>query len=41
MMLLHRVKAAAAEQSATFDAILSDLDVNRLFNDGALYFERP
>ncbi len=40
-MLLHRVKAAAAEQSATFDAMLSDLDVNRLFNDGALYFERP
>ena len=41
MMLLHRVRAAAAEQSATFDAMLSDLDVNRLFNDGALYFEHP
>jgi hypothetical protein len=40
MMLLHRVRAAAAEQSATFDAMLSDMDVNRLFNDGALHFER-
>ena len=41
MMLLHRVRAAAAEQSATFDAMLSDLDVNRLFNDGAFWFEWP
>jgi hypothetical protein len=41
MMLVHRVRAAAAEQSATFDAMLGDMDVNRLFNDGALYFERP
>lgn len=41
MMLLHRVRAAAEEQSATFDAMLSDPDVNRLFNDGAWFFERP
>ena len=41
MMLLHRVRAAAAEGSATFDVMLGDRDVNRLFNDGALYFERP
>ena len=40
-MLLHRVRAAAAEGSATFDEMLSDRDVSRLFNDGALYFERP
>ena len=40
MMLLHRVRAAAAEGSATFDVMLGDRDVNRLFNDGALYFER-
>ena len=40
MMLLHRVKAAAAEQSTAFDAMLSDMEVNRLFNDGALSFGR-
>jgi hypothetical protein len=40
MMLLHRVRAAAAEQSTAFDSMLSNMDVNRLFNDGALYFER-
>ena len=40
IMLLHRVRAAAAEGSATFDAVLSDMDVNRLYNDGALNFGR-
>ena len=40
MMLLHRVRAAAADGSAVFDEMLHDRDVNRLFNDGALYFER-
>ena len=40
MMLRHRVGAAAAEQSATFDAMLGDMGVNRLFNDGALSFSR-
>ncbi|MES2293881.1 MAG: hypothetical protein V4527_11335 [Pseudomonadota bacterium] len=40
IMLLHRVRAAAAERSATFDEMLRDRDVNRLFNDGAIYFER-
>ena len=40
-MLLHRVRAAAAEGSETFDTMLRDRDVNRLFNDGALYFEPP
>jgi hypothetical protein len=40
-MLLHRVRAAAAEESEAFDGMLRDRDVNRLFNDGALYFERP
>ena len=39
-MLLHRVRAAAAEGSGVFDEMLRDRDVNRLFNDGALYFER-
>ncbi|MES2291790.1 MAG: hypothetical protein V4527_00645 [Pseudomonadota bacterium] len=38
IMLLHRVRGAAAEGSATFDAMLQDLDVNRLFRDGALSF---
>ena len=41
LMLLHRVRAAAAEQSATFDAMLSNMDVSRLFNDGALWIELP
>jgi hypothetical protein len=41
MMLLHRVRAAAAEQSAAFDEMLRDRDVGLLFNDGALFFERP
>ena len=41
MMLLHRVRAAAAEGSGAFDEMLRDRDVNRLFNCGALYFERP
>jgi hypothetical protein len=40
MMLLHRVRAAAAEGSGVFDQMLGDRDVNQLFNDGALYFER-
>jgi hypothetical protein len=41
MMLLHPMRAAAAEGSGAFDEILRDRDVNRLFMDGALYFERP
>jgi hypothetical protein len=40
MMLLHRVRAAAADGSGAFDEMLRNRDVNRLFNDGALYFER-
>jgi hypothetical protein len=39
-MLVHRVRAAAADGSGAFDEMLRDRDVNRLFNDGALYFER-
>jgi hypothetical protein len=38
MMLLHRVRAAAAEGSAVFDEMLHDRDENRLFNNGALSF---
>jgi hypothetical protein len=41
IMLLHRVRAAAAEQSGAFDEMLRDRDVGRLFNDGALSFDRP
>lgn len=37
----HRVRAAAAEGSAAFDAMLRDKDVVRLFNDGTLYFDSP
>ena len=40
MMLLHRVRAAAADGSGSFDVMLGDRDVNRLFNDGALYFQQ-
>lgn len=40
LMLLRRLRAAAAEGSGVFDEMLRDMDVNRLFNDGAFYFER-
>ncbi len=40
MMLLHRVRAAAAEQSGAFDEMLRDMDVGRLSNDGAIYIGR-
>lgn len=40
MMLLDRVRAAAAEGSAALDEMLGDMDVNRLFNDGAIYIGR-
>jgi hypothetical protein len=40
MMLLPRVRAAAAERSGAFDVMLGERDVNWLFNDGALYFDR-
>jgi len=41
MMLLHRVRPAAAERSDAFNKMLSEREVNQLFNDGAIYFERP
>ena len=40
VMYLHRVRAAAAERSDAFDAMLRDHDFNRLFNEGAIYIER-
>lgn len=40
VMLLHRVRAAATERSDIFDKMLSDREVNQLFNDGAIYIER-
>ncbi|MBN9546951.1 MAG: hypothetical protein J0I19_15900 [Alphaproteobacteria bacterium] len=40
VMLLHRVRAAAAEKSDAFDRMLGEPEVNRLFNDGAIYIER-
>jgi hypothetical protein len=39
VMLLHRVRAAAADRSEVFDTMLRDREVNRLFNDGALWFD--
>jgi hypothetical protein len=38
LMLLHRIRAAAAERSDAFDRMLRDRDANRLFNAGAWYF---
>ena len=38
LMLLHRVKAAAAERAEVFNKLLQDRDVNCLFNAGALSF---
>lgn len=40
LMLLHRIRAAAERTSGAFDHMLGDRDVNWLFNDGALYFDR-
>jgi hypothetical protein len=40
IMILRRVKAAAADKSDTYDSLLSERDVNRLFNTGAIYFQR-
>lgn len=40
MMIVHRVRAAAADQSAAFDEMLRDRDVGRLFNEGVFYFDR-
>ena len=40
-MYLHRVRAAAAERSETFDVMLRERDFNRLFNECAIYIERP
>ena len=39
-MYLHRVRAAVAERSDAFDAMLREMDVDRLFNEGAIYIER-
>lgn len=41
MMTARRVYAAAQAQDQAFDAMLRDRDVNRLFNEGVLYLERP
>lgn len=40
VMLLHRVRAAAADRADVFNVMLSDPEVNRLFNDGAIYIGR-
>ena len=40
-MYLLRVRAAAAERSDAFDVMVHERDFNRLFNDGAIYIERP
>ena len=39
-MLLHRVRAVAAERTEAFDVMIRDMDFNRLFNEGAIYIER-
>ena len=39
-MAAKQVRAAAAEQSEAFDTMLRDHEVNRLFNEGAIYIER-
>ena len=40
MMLLHRVRAAAADGSGPFVEMLHEPEVNKLFNDGAISIER-
>ena len=39
-MYLHRVRAAAAERSDVFDVMVRERELNRLFNEGAIYIER-
>jgi hypothetical protein len=39
-MYLHRVRAAAAERSEAFDAMIQDRDFNLLFIAGAIYIGR-
>ena len=40
VMYLHRVRAAAADRSDAFDAMIREHEFNRLFNEGAIYIER-
>ena len=40
VMLLHQVRAAAAERSDVFDVMLGGREVNQLFNDGAISVKR-
>jgi hypothetical protein len=40
IMILRRVRAAAMEKRAAYGSLLAERDVNRLFNAGAIYFER-
>ena len=40
-MLVRRVVAAATTQGEVFAGLLRDYEVNKLFNAGVLYFERP
>ena len=41
IMRIRRIMAAAAERSATYDILLGEYEVQRLFNCGALYFVHP
>jgi hypothetical protein len=41
LMKVKRLMTAAAERSVAYDEILRELDTQRLFNAGALYFARP
>ena len=41
IMRIRRMMATAAEHSITYDNMLSGPDTQRLFNCGALHFDRP
>jgi hypothetical protein len=40
-MRVRRIMTAAAERSTTYDTLLSEYEAQRLFDCGALYFDRP
>ena len=39
VLRLRRIKAAAAERGAGFDALIAEPETNRLFECGAIYFD--
>jgi hypothetical protein len=41
VMCIRRIMAAATKRSVTYDQMISEYGVQKLFDCGALYFSRP